>query len=378
MLFQPPLDESYTEMPLAVALERITARKAELGERVCILGHHYQCDEVFRFADFTGDSLKLSKQAAAVTAGTIVFCGVHFMAESADILTGGERNVILPDLAAGCAMSGMAEVEDVSDALEHLQAAAGEAKVVPVTYVNSSAAIKAVTGSAGGACCTSSNARSVLAWALDPAGAGGSKVFALPDQHLARNTAVDMGYSLGDCVVFDPRIENGGLTDEQIRDATFVLWKGHCYVHQKFTVEQIAHVRKLDPDVTVMVHPECPHDVVVAADRSGSTEQILRAVTDAPAGTSWAIGTESNMVHRLAANNPDKEVRVLSDTPALCMTMGRVDPAHLLWVLDNLAAGEIVNRVTVPPEVAADARIAVERMISIRPQAQQGRRGSTG
>jgi len=293
---------------------------------------------------------------------------VHFMAESADILTGGHRNVILPNLAAGCAMSDMAEVDDVAEALEHIQAVAGDGKVVPVTYVNSSAAIKAVTGRAGGACCTSSNARGVLEWALDGDGAGGSKVFALPDQHLARNTAVEMGYSLGDCALYDPRVENGGLTDEQIRAATLVLWKGHCYVHQKFSVEQIAHVRELDPDVTVMVHPECPHDVVVASDRSGSTEQILRAVTDAPAGTSWAIGTESNMVNRLAANNPDKKVRVLSDMPALCLMMGRVDPAHLLWALDNLAAGDVVNRITVPTDVAGDARIAVERMIEIRPR----------
>ena len=366
MFSQPPLDESYTRMPLSEAGERIAARKADLGGEVCILGHHYQCDEVFAFADLTGDSLKLSKEAADTAARNIVFCGVHFMAESADILTGGTRNVILPNLAAGCGMADIADADDVEEALARIASAAGGANVTPITYVNSSAAVKAVTGRAGGACCTSGNARAVFEWALaaeSDGGAGADKVFALPDQHLARNTAVAMGHTLGDCAVYDPRVADGGLTDDEVRRATFLLWRGHCYVHQKFTVEQVRHVRRALPGVTVMVHPECPHEVVVEADLAGSTEQILRAVAAAPAGSSWAIGTESNMVNRLAASNPDKQIRVLSDTPALCVTMARIDPAHLLWALDRLAAGEVVNRVTVPADIAADARIAVERMV---------------
>ncbi len=369
MLAQTTLGEQYTKLAAAEVLGRIAARKAELAGRVCILGHHYQCDEVFQFADFTGDSLKLSRQAAQTHADTIVFCGVHFMAESADILTGGTRKVILPDLAAGCAMADMAEADDVEEALSRARAMAGGAKVVPVTYVNSSAAVKALTGRAGGACCTSSNARSVFEWALRPrneGGAGADKVFAIPDQHLGRNTAVAMGHALGDCVLYDPRAEDGGLSEQELRHATFILWKGHCYVHQRFTVEQVRHVRTEQPDVTVIVHPECPHEVVAEADLSGSTEQILRAVADAPAESRWAVGTESNMVNRLAAEHPDRSVRVLSDTPALCKTMALIDPPHLLWVLDELSAGRVVNRITVPPDTAAAARVAVERMISIK------------
>ncbi|MHC4718265.1 MAG: quinolinate synthase NadA, partial [Planctomycetota bacterium] len=326
------------------------------------------CDDVFRFADLTGDSLKLSRQAAEAQARYIVFCGVHFMAESADILTGDDRVVILPNLSAGCAMADMADVDDVTECLEVLAAASGRAKVVPVTYVNSSAAIKAATGRVGGACCTSSNARRVFEWALkgeSDGGAGADKIVCIPDRHLGRNTAVAMGYGLDDCVLYDPARPGGGLTDEQIRKATFILWKGDCYVHQKFTVEQIDAVRADRPGITVMVHPECPYEVVQAADLAGSTEQILRAVTDAEAGASWAIGTEANMVRRLAADNPDKYVRVLSDTPASCVTMARIDPPHLLWVLDRLAAGEVVNRISVDRAVAADARIALDRMVAI-------------
>jgi len=367
MHFPQSLDEAYQRLDLAEALERIAQRKSQLAERLCILGHHYQRDEVYRFADFTGDSLRLSQQAAGSNAKYIVFCGVHFMAESADILTPPDRAVILPDLSAGCAMADMAGADDVAEALERVEEVVG-GKVVPVTYVNSSAEVKALTGRRGGACCTSSNARAVFEWALRPeraGGAGGEKVFAIPDQHLGRNTAVDMGYTLGDCAVYDPRAEHGGLSDEQIRKATFLLWKGHCYVHQRFTVDQITHVRAEHPGICVIVHPECPHEVAAAADLTGSTEQILRAVSSAPSGSAWAIGTEANMVRRLAANSPDKYVRILSDTPPLCVTMARIDPPHLLWVLDNLAEGRVVNRITVPEDVAADARTALERMLSI-------------
>jgi len=371
MLHQSPIAEEYTGASAGEVLERIARRKAELAGDLCILGHHYQRDEVFRFADFTGDSLKLSRQAAASDARYIVFCGVHFMAESADILTGGRRTVILPELSAGCPMADMADADDLAEALEVLQAAAGEARILPVTYVNSSAEAKALTGRAGGACCTSGNACSVFRWALRPTaegGGGADKLLAVPDQHLGRNTAVAIGHTLGDCAVYDPRQERGGLSERQVREATFLLWKGHCHVHQRFTVEQVRHVRRERADIRVIVHPECPHEVVAEADDAGSTEQILRAVADSPAGSAWAVGTEHNMVHRLAASHPDKSIRILSDTPALCQTMGRIDPAHLLWALDELAAGRIVNRVEVAPDVAAAARIAVERMVSIGEQ----------
>ena len=377
MLARRPLDETYTSMPAEEVFRRIAARKAELGDELCILGHHYQRDEVFEFADFTGDSLKLSQLAAGAKAKWIVFCGVHFMAESADILTGPDQVVILPDLSAGCAMADMADAEDVAEALERVRSAGGGAKVVPVTYVNSSAEAKAITGRAGGACCTSSNARNVFEWALAEeaqGGAGAEQILAVPDQHLARNTAVAMGYGLEDCILYDPRAAGGGLADEQIRAAKFILWKGHCYVHQRFTVEQVDRVRRGRPGINVIVHPECTYEVVSAADMSGSTEQILRAVSDSPSGAGWAVGTETNMVRRLAANNPDKYVRVLSDTPPICVTMARIDLPHLLWVLDNLAAGKVVNRIAVPGDVAADASVAVGRMISIKPVSGATRR----
>ncbi|MCK4626570.1 MAG: quinolinate synthase NadA [Phycisphaerae bacterium] len=363
------MDEKYTRMDPAEVLRLIAERKGQLGSKVCILGHHYQRDEVFQFADFTGDSLVLSQQAAGTGAKYIVFCGVRFMAESADILTGDDCAVILPEMSAGCEMADLAGADDVAEALNRISDTTGDATVVPITYVNSSAGVKAVTGQGGGACCTSSNARSVFEWAMRPkdsGGAGGAKILAAPDQHLARNTAIAMGYGLDDCVLYDPAVAGGGLSDEQIRDATFILWKGYCYVHQVFTVEQIDRVRKARPDIKVIVHPECPHEVVAAADLAGSTEQILRAVGDSPAGAGWAVGTEVNMVRRLAADNPDKYVRLLSDEPAVCTSMSRTDPPHLLWVLDNLAEGRIVNRISVPADVADDARKALERMISIR------------
>ncbi len=369
MLFQEPIGDTYTCMAAPEARSRIAERKAQLGKDLCILGHHYQRDEVFAFADFTGDSLKLSRQAATTAAPHIVFCGVHFMAESADILTGGQRAVILPDLSAGCAMADMAEADDVAEALHRCRSAAGETAIVPVTYVNSSAAVKAITGRAGGACCTSSNARHVFEWALrakSEGGGGGAKVLAIPDEHLARNTAVAMGYSLADCAVYDPAQRDGGLSDEQIRQATFILWKGHCYVHQRFTVEQVRSVRSAVDGIRVIVHPECPYEVVQAADLSGSTEQILQAVSASPAGAKWAVGTETNMVRRLAANHPYKLVRTLSNTPPFCFTMARIDLPHLLWVLDNLGEGRQVNRIRVEQRLALDARAALERMIAIQ------------
>ena len=367
--YQPPLPPHYSAMTTPQLEAAIAARKGQLGRGLCILGHHYQRQEVIQFADFTGDSLKLSQLAAAQKeARYIVFCGVHFMAESADILSAPDQVVILPHMNAGCNMAEMAQTADVEAAIEEVVALSG-AKVVPVTYVNSSAAAKAATARAGGACCTSSNVRNVFAWALAPAsegGAGGEKIFAIPDQHLGRNTAVAMGYKLKDCVVYDPQRPNGGISPAQARRARFFLWKGHCYVHQCFKPEHVRQAREKHPGIAVIVHPECPHEVVALADASGSTEQIIRAVAGGAPGSKWAIGTESNLVSRLAKRHGDRMVRLLSDSPALCAMMYRIDLPHLLWVLDNLAEGKVVNPVTVPDDVAAQARIALERMIAIK------------
>ncbi|MFW6133159.1 MAG: quinolinate synthase NadA [Planctomycetota bacterium] len=362
------LPGEYADADRATLERRIAARKEELGERVVILAHHYQRDEVFQFADFTGDSLKLSRQAAEQhRAEFIVFCGVHFMAESADILSAPHQRVCLPNMAAGCAMADMAEHADVAEALEELGQATDE-PIVPVTYVNSTAAIKALTGRAGGACCTSSNVRKVFDWALratDDGGAAARKILAVPDQHLARNTAVAMGFGEDDLAVYDPQLPLGGLRANDVDRATFVLWKGHCYVHQFFTLPDVQRVRRAEPDATIMVHPECPREVVDAADRAGSTEQIRAAVADGPPQSRWVIGTESNMVNRLAREHPDKSVRVLSGGPATCVQMSRIDLPHLLWTLDCIAAGTPVNVVRVDEPVAADARTALERMIAI-------------
>ena len=369
MPVQSPLGPEYTEMGVDECRRRIAERKARLGKALCILGHHYQRDEVIDFADFTGDSLKLSRLAAGQgEALYIVFCGVHFMAESADILSAPDQAVILPHIQAGCQMADMADARGVTAGLDEL-AQLTDAVVIPVSYVNSSAAIKAITGLSGGACCTSSNVRNVFRWALAPVeegGAGGGKVFCIPDQHLGRNTAVAMGYAVEDCAVYDPDLPHGGLTASDVDRATFILWKGHCYVHQKFTVEHVERVRREQTGIRVIVHPECPREVVALADASGSTEQIIRAVAAGQPGSKWAVGTESNLVNRLAKRHGDRFVRVLSDAPALCAMMHRIDLPHLLWVLDNLAAGDVVNRVTVEPGVAADARVALDRMIAIK------------
>jgi quinolinate synthase len=363
------LPPEYTALETPEMESRIAARKAELGDALVILGHHYQRDEVIQFADFTGDSLKLAQLAARQHAAKyIVFCGVHFMAESADILSGDDQAVCLPSLDAGCAMADMADDEAVAAAIDEIAAMTG-ARVVPVTYVNSTAAVKAVTAAAGGACCTSGNVRNVFAWVLAPrqeGGAGGQKVFAVPDQHLGRNTAFAMGYGEADCAVYDAELPGGGLARGDVERATFLLWKGHCYVHQVFTVEGVRAVRDRDGGLRIIVHPECPREVVALADASGSTEQIIRAVSQGRPGSRWAIGTEANLVNRLARQYRDREVRVLASAPARCVQMARIDLPHLLWVLDNLAAGRVVNRISVPADIAAGAREALETMIHIK------------
>jgi quinolinate synthase len=359
------LPKEYGRLSAAELAERIAARKAELGSRLCILGHHYQRDEVIRFADFTGDSLRLSRQAAAQReAVAIVFCGVHFMAESAEILSGAGQIVCLPNPQAGCAMAEMADEDAVATALEELEALAG-APVLPVTYVNSSAAVKALTGRAGGACCTSSNVRNVFEWALRDTGA--KTILAIPDQHLGRNTAWAMGLrKKSDCALYDPALPNGGLTAGQAQAATCILWKGHCHVHQVFRPRHVQMIRREFPKMKVIVHPECPREIVALADASGSTEQIIRAIADAPVGSQWAVGTEGNLVRRLARRHPDKTVRTLSPTPAACWQMAMIDLSHLLWTLDGIAEGHPVNRVSVAPAIAADANTALQRMIDIK------------
>ena len=342
---------------------RARAAKAALGDRVFVLGHHYQRDEVIEFADVTGDSFRLAQQAAArPEAEFIVFAGVHFMAESADVLTGPHQKVLLPDLAAGCSMADMAAIEQVERCWEDLSAAGVAETTVPVSYMNSSAAIKGFTGRHGGTICTSSNAKRALEWALQT----GTKVLFLPDQHLGRNTAVlELGLSLEDCVLYDPHKPGGGLTVEQLRAATVVLWKGHCSVHGRFTAQSVADVRERVPGVTVLVHPEVRHEVVLAADLVGSTEYIIRALEAAPAGSSWAIGTELNLVRRLAKAHPDKTVVFLDKTVCFCSTMNRIDLPHLVWTLESLVQGRVVNQISVEPETARHARAALEQMLAL-------------
>ncbi len=342
---------------------RVAAAKATLGERVFVLGHHYQRDEVIEFADVTGDSFKLAQQAAArPEAEFIVFCGVHFMAESADILTGPAQRVILPDLAAGCSMADMATWAQVEDAWDVLTDAGVADTTIPVSYMNSSAAIKSFTGRHGGTICTSSNAKRALEWAYTQ----GEKVLFLPDQHLGRNTAVrDLGLGLEDCVVYDPHRPGGGLTPDQLRAARIILWRGHCSVHGRFTEANVADVRTRIPGVNVLVHPECRYEVVSAADHVGSTERIIRVLDAAPAGSAWALGTELNLVQRLAKAHPDKQVVFLDKTVCYCSTMNRIDLPHLAWALESLVAGTVRNVITVDPETAGYARAALERMLAL-------------
>jgi len=344
-------------------VDRVRAAREILGDRLYILGHHYQRDEVIQFADVTGDSYKLSQQAAAhPEAEFIVFCGVHFMAESADILTSDSQQVLLPDLAAGCSMADMAAIHQVENAWDVFEAAGIADSVIPITYMNSSAAIKAFTGRHGGAVCTSSNAQRALEWAFEL----GERVFFLPDQHLGRNTAVrDMGLALEDCVVFDPHKPGGGLSVDQLRDARMSLWRGHCSVHGRFTVESVREVRERVPGVRVIVHPECSHEVVSLADEVGSTEYIINAIAAAPAGAKWAVGTELNLVRRLAIEHPDQEIVYLEKAVCFCSTMNRIDLPHLAWTLENLVNGIVVNRITVEPEEARWARVALDRMLAL-------------
>lgn len=351
------------ELPAAsdpALVERARAAKAALGDRLFVLGHHYQRDEVIQFADVTGDSFKLAQQAAArPEAEYIVFCGVHFMAESADILTSDAQKVILPDLAAGCSMADMATFDQVEEAWEALEDAGIADDVIPITYMNSSADIKAFCGRHGGAVCTSSNARRALEWAF----AQGSKVLFLPDQHLGRNTAVlEMGMSLDDCVLYSP---HRPPRPEALRDARMILWQGHCSVHGRFTADSVDDVRRRIPGVNVLVHPECRHEVVLKADHVGSTEYIIKKLAEAPAGSSWAVGTELNLVKRLGQMFPDKQVSFLDKTVCYCSTMNRIDLPHLVWALESLALGEVVNQITVDEHTTHWAKVALDRMLAL-------------
>ena len=351
-------------------VDRARSARAALGDRAFVLGHHYQRDEVIQFADVTGDSFKLARDAAArPQAEFVVFCGVHFMAESADILTGPSQAVVLPDLAAGCSMADMADHQQVVECWDALADAGIADATVPITYMNSSAAIKSFTGAHGGAVCTSSNAERALRWALGSeadGGAGGQKVLFLPDQHLGRNTAVQrLGMDLADCVVYNPHRPNGGLSAQQLRDATMILWQGHCSVHGRFSADSVADVRARIPGVTVLVHPECRHEVVLGADLIGSTEYIIKTLDEAAPGTAWAIGTELNLVRRLADRHPDKQIVFLDKTVCYCSTMNRIDLPHLVAQLESLAAGQVVNRISVEPRTAENARLALDRMLAL-------------
>jgi len=340
----------------------IAARKA-LGSRALILGHHYQRDEVIEFADITGDSFKLAQAAASQSdAEFIIFCGVHFMAESADILTGPHQKVILPDLAAGCSMADMATASQVDQCWSDLTTLGLANVTIPVSYMNSSAAIKSFTGKNGGTICTSSNAEKSMKWALEK----GAKILFLPDQHLGRNTAVaSLGLTPDDCVVWNPWKPMGGLTEEEIRTATVILWRGHCSVHGRFTKSSIDEYRSKVPDIKIIVHPECQYEVVQAADVVGSTEKIISVVSSSPAGSKWAVGTELNLVGRLAAANPDKEVFFLDRTVCYCSTMNRIDLPHLVWAMESIVAGHIVNVIKVDEETTRYAKLALEQMLAL-------------
>jgi quinolinate synthase len=344
-------------------VERAIKARAALGSRAMVLGHHYQRDEVIDFADIRGDSFKLAQAAANnSSAEYIVFCGVHFMAESADILTTDFQKVILPDLAAGCSMADMASATQVNQCWDQLTKLNIAAQTIPITYMNSSAAIKSFTGKHGGAVCTSSNAERAMKWAFEK----GQKILFLPDQHLGRNTAVlKLGLSLNDCVVWNPWKPNGGLTDEEIKQAKVILWRGHCSVHGRFSIENVKQVRNLLPGVKVLVHPECKNEVVAAADVVGSTEMIIKTVEESAPGSKWAIGTELNLVQRLANENPDKEVVFLDKTVCYCSTMNRIDLPHLVWTLESLVEGNIVNQIKVEKEIAKYAKVALDRMLAL-------------
>ncbi|HVL24031.1 MAG TPA: quinolinate synthase NadA [Thermomicrobiales bacterium] len=361
-LQQQRIPREYFKMPTEERDARIWALKRELGDRLTILGHHYQRDEVVQFADFQGDSYKLSKEAAAQSkAEFTLFCGVHFMAESADILGGPDQHVILPNLEAGCSMADMAKAEDVEAAWAVLEQLGISDEVVPITYMNSAASLKAFCGRNGGIVCTSSNATRVYDWAFER----GERVFFFPDEHLGRNTAVRKGIFEDDMVVWDPFLPLGGNTEEDLLAAKVILWKGYCSVHARFSVEQIEKARRDYPDVNVIVHPECRLEVVQASDYDGSTEYIIDVIRKAPAGTVWAVGTEINLVRRLQSQMPDKTIFCLDPVICPCSTMYRIHPAYMLWALEHLARGEIVNEITVDPVVTAEAKIALDRMLAV-------------
>ena len=360
-----PRLEDYFGMSDAELTERIERARRELGERVVILGHHYQRDDVICHADLTGDSFKLSKLASErPRAEFIVFCGVHFMAESADVLTPTHQKVILPDLGAGCSMADMASAEQVEDAWEQLEAhgLTKDFRVMPITYMNSTAAIKAFCGEHDGIVCTSSNAVPLFAKSLKEA----DKLFFFPDQHLGRNTGVKFGIPLDEMVVWDPFRELGGNTVEQLRKARLILWKGHCSVHGRFKAWHVDQVRAEVPGIKVLVHPECVYEVVEKSDLNGSTEFIIKTLEDAPSGSSWAIGTEVNLVNRLIERFPDKHIRLLAPDLCMCATMYRIAPQNLAWVLESLVAGEVVNQIAVPEETAKWARVALDRMLQVQ------------
>ena len=353
---------TYADLTAQELDERIARAKEELGSRLVILGHHYQRDEVVKFADYRGDSLRLSQLAARRReAEYIVFCGVHFMAESADILSGDQQTVILPDLNAGCSMADMANLEQVEVCWETLTAV-NSGKIVPVTYINSTAAIKAFVGRNGGAVCTSSNARKVMEWALGR----GEKALFLPDEHLGRNTGHGLGIPLDKMAVWNAGEENGGLTDSEIAGARIYLWKGHCSVHQRFRPEHVERVRKSHPGIRVIAHPECSWEVCQLADEVGSTEYILKRIVESPPGSAWAVGTEIHMIRRLAAEHLDRLVVSLDDCVCMCSTMFRISPQHLCWTLESLRSGQVINRVSVDPETKRAAREALNRMLEIR------------
>jgi quinolinate synthase len=353
--------DNYLLVPDETLDERIAAAKAKLGKDVAILGHHYQRDEVVKFADYRGDSLKLSQQAAAADANYIVFCGVHFMAESADILRRGNQVVVLPDLSAGCSMADMADIGQVEACWSELALVTDTKRIIPVTYMNSTAAIKSFTGEQGGAVCTSSNAPKVMKWAFER----GEKVLFLPDEHLGRNTGFRMGIALDEMIVWDPYQELGGNTPAAIAKAKVILWKGYCSVHQRFTPEHVAKVRREHAGIRVIVHPECRFEVAQAADEIGSTEGIIKAVKAASPGTQWAVGTEIHMVNRLRKELPDRMVMSLDSSVCVCTTMYRITPVHLLWALENLGAGKIVNQISVDERTRKFARTALDRMLAL-------------
>jgi quinolinate synthase len=380
---QSPLPDDYSRAPESALVERVSAAKRALGKRLVILGHHYQREEVIRFADARGDSFGLSRFAAGQReAEFVVFCGVHFMAESADILTSPDQKVLLPDLNAGCSMADMADLDGVEQIWDELAEVTDIDRVVPVTYMNSAAALKAFVGREGGAVCTSSNARAILTWALGLGGTptgngplrpgmaagrgGGDKVLFFPDQHLGRNTGFQLGFAAADMRVVNPRFARGGLEDRDVKEATLLLWKGHCSVHQRFSTAHVEAFRASHPDGIVIVHPECAHEVAELADEVGSTDFIIEAVAAAPAGSTIAVGTEIHLVDRLAREHAaDRTIVSLDPLICPCSTMFRIDLPHLAWVLDGLLEGTVRNRITVNEETAADARLALERMLAI-------------